>query len=38
MGTIIAVEEEDDDRMLTVSFMDHGTKKLKERYANLQLA
>jgi hypothetical protein len=24
--------------MLTVSFMDHGTKKLKERYANLQLA
>ncbi len=38
MGTIISVEEEDDDRMLTVSFMDHGTKKLKERYANLRLA
>ncbi|MGA8266618.1 MAG: UvrD-helicase domain-containing protein [Candidatus Acidiferrales bacterium] len=38
MGTIISVEEEDDDRMLTVSFVDHGTKKLKERYANLQLA
>jgi DNA helicase-2/ATP-dependent DNA helicase PcrA len=38
IGTIIGVEEEDDDRMLTVSFMDHGTKKLKERYANLQLA
>ncbi|MGC1684733.1 MAG: 3'-5' exonuclease, partial [Candidatus Acidiferrales bacterium] len=38
VGTIIGVEEEDDDRMLTVSFMDHGTKKLRERYANLQLA
>ena len=37
-GTILAVEEEEDDRMLTISFPDHGTKKLKERYANLQLA
>jgi DNA helicase II / ATP-dependent DNA helicase PcrA len=37
-GTIISVEEEDDDRMLTVSFSDYGTKKLKERYANLTLA
>jgi DNA helicase-2/ATP-dependent DNA helicase PcrA len=37
-GTIISVEEEDDDRMLTVSFRDYGTKKLKERYANLELA
>ena len=38
MGTIISVEEEEDDRVLTISFSDHGTKKLKERYANLQLA
>ena len=38
MGTIISVEEEEDDRLLTISFSDHGTKKLKERYANLQLA
>ena len=38
MGTIISVEEEEDDRLLTISFPDHGTKKLKERYANLQLA
>jgi len=38
MGTIIFVEDDGDDRMLTVSFIDHGTKKLKERYANLQLA
>jgi len=34
-GTIIAVEGDDDDRKLTVSFTDHGTKKLVERYANL---
>ena len=34
-GTIIGVEGEDDDRKLTVSFSDHGTKKLVERYANL---
>jgi DNA helicase II / ATP-dependent DNA helicase PcrA len=37
LGTIIAVEEEEEDRLLTVSFADHGTKKLMERYANLQL-
>ena len=37
-GTILAVEEEEDDRTLTISFPDHGTKKMKERYANLQLA
>jgi DNA helicase-2/ATP-dependent DNA helicase PcrA len=36
MGTIIGVEGEDDDRKLTVSFVDYGTKKLLERYANLQ--
>ncbi|MFZ0818757.1 MAG: UvrD-helicase domain-containing protein [Candidatus Acidiferrales bacterium] len=35
MGTIIGVEGEDEDRKLTVSFPDHGTKKLVERYANL---
>jgi DNA helicase-2/ATP-dependent DNA helicase PcrA len=34
-GTIIGVEGDDDDRKLTVSFTDHGTKKLIERYANL---
>lgn len=34
-GTIIGVEGDDDDRKLTVSFSDHGTKKLIERYANL---
>ncbi len=38
LGTILSVEEEEDDRMLTISFSDYGTKKLKERYANLQLA
>ena len=36
LGTIIAVEGEDEDRKLTVSFSDYGTKKLLERYANLQ--
>jgi DNA helicase-2/ATP-dependent DNA helicase PcrA len=34
-GTIIGVEGEDEERRLTVSFQDHGTKKLVERYANL---
>jgi DNA helicase-2/ATP-dependent DNA helicase PcrA len=34
-GTIIGVEGDDEDRKLTVSFSDHGTKKLIERYANL---
>jgi DNA helicase-2/ATP-dependent DNA helicase PcrA len=34
-GTIIGVEGEDEERKLTVSFSDHGTKKLVERYANL---
>jgi len=38
LGTILMVEDDDDDRVLTVSFSDYGTKKLKERYANLQLA
>jgi DNA helicase-2/ATP-dependent DNA helicase PcrA len=35
VGTIIGVDGDDDDRKLTVSFTDHGTKKLVERYANL---
>ncbi len=38
MGTIIGVDGEGDDRKLTVSFTDHGTKKLMERYANLERA
>ncbi len=38
IGTIIAVEDDDGDRKLTVSFLDHGTKKLLERYANLERA
>jgi DNA helicase-2/ATP-dependent DNA helicase PcrA len=37
-GTIIAVEGDEDDRRLTVSFVNHGTKKLVERYANLEPA
>ncbi|PYU10600.1 MAG: hypothetical protein DMG29_17215, partial [Acidobacteria bacterium] len=37
-GTIIAVEGEGDDRKLTVRFIDHGTKKLLERYAHLEFA
>jgi DNA helicase-2/ATP-dependent DNA helicase PcrA len=35
-GTIIHVEGDEDDRRLTVSFINHGTKKLVERFANLQ--
>jgi hypothetical protein len=38
IGTIIEVEGEDEERRLTVSFQDHGAKKLIERYANLSLA
>jgi DNA helicase-2/ATP-dependent DNA helicase PcrA len=38
IGTIIEVEGEGEDRKFTVSFQDHGPKKLLERYANLQLA
>jgi DNA helicase II / ATP-dependent DNA helicase PcrA len=38
IGTIIQVEGDGEDRRLTVSFQDHGAKKLLERYANLQLA
>jgi DNA helicase-2/ATP-dependent DNA helicase PcrA len=36
VGTIIGVDGEGDDRKLTVSFSDYGTKKLVERYANLE--
>jgi DNA helicase II / ATP-dependent DNA helicase PcrA len=38
VGTIIGVEGEGEERKLTVSFQDYGSKKLIERYANLQLA
>lgn len=38
VGTIVAVEGDEGDRKFTVSFTDHGVKKLMERYANLQLA
>jgi DNA helicase-2/ATP-dependent DNA helicase PcrA len=38
VGTIIGVDGEGEDRRLTISFQDHGPKKLIERYANLQLA
>ncbi|MGB0034429.1 MAG: UvrD-helicase domain-containing protein [Candidatus Acidiferrales bacterium] len=38
IGTITAVEGEGEDRRITVSFQDYGSKKLLERYANLQLA
>jgi DNA helicase-2/ATP-dependent DNA helicase PcrA len=38
IGTIVAIEGEGEDRKLTVSFQDYGSKKLIERFANLQLA
>jgi DNA helicase-2/ATP-dependent DNA helicase PcrA len=38
VGTIVAVEGDEGDRKFTVSFSDHGVKKLMERFANLQLA
>ena len=38
LGTIIHVDGDDEDRRLTVSFVNHGTKKLVERYANLSWA
>jgi DNA helicase II / ATP-dependent DNA helicase PcrA len=37
VGTIIAVDGEDEDRRLTVSFAGHGAKKFIERYAKLEL-
>ena len=36
VGTIIAVEGDDDDRRLSVTFPGRGTKKFVERYAQLQ--
>jgi DNA helicase-2/ATP-dependent DNA helicase PcrA len=36
-GTIVGVEGDEGDRKFTVSFTDHGVKKLMERFANLQL-
>jgi len=38
LGTIIAVDGKGEDRKLTVSFADCGTKKLVERYAQLERA
>ena len=38
VGTIIAVEGDGEERKLTVSFSDYGTKKLVERYAHLEWA
>jgi DNA helicase II / ATP-dependent DNA helicase PcrA len=37
IGTILKVEEDGEDRRFTVSFLDHGTKKLLERYAHLEV-
>jgi DNA helicase-2/ATP-dependent DNA helicase PcrA len=37
-GTIIDVEDDGEDRKLTVRFSDYGTKKLIERFAKLTLA
>jgi DNA helicase-2/ATP-dependent DNA helicase PcrA len=36
VGTIVAVEGEDEDRRLSVSFPGRGTKKFIERYAQLE--
>jgi DNA helicase-2/ATP-dependent DNA helicase PcrA len=38
IGTVLAVEGDGEDRKLTVSFPDYGTKKLLERYAHLEWA
>src|SRR5262249_54110620 len=36
VGTIIAIEGDDDDRRLSVTFPGRGTKKFVERYAQLE--
>jgi ATP-dependent DNA helicase UvrD/PcrA len=36
VGTIIAIEGDEDDRRLSVTFPGRGTKKFVERYANLE--
>lgn len=38
LGTVIEVDGDDEDRKLTVSFVNYGTKKLVERFANLSWA
>jgi ATP-dependent DNA helicase UvrD/PcrA len=38
IGTILEIEEEGDDRKLTISFPGYGAKKLIERYAQLERA
>src|SRR5467141_2824826 len=38
VGTIVGVEGEDEDRRVSVSFPSRGTKKLIERYAQLEQA
>jgi DNA helicase-2/ATP-dependent DNA helicase PcrA len=38
VGTIVAVEGEDEDRRVSVSFPGRGTKKFIERYAQLEQA
>jgi DNA helicase-2/ATP-dependent DNA helicase PcrA len=38
VGTITGVEGEGEERKFTVSFQDYGSKKLLERYANLEFA
>jgi len=38
VGTITGVEGEGEERKFTVSFQDYGSKKLVERYANLEFA
>jgi DNA helicase-2/ATP-dependent DNA helicase PcrA len=38
MGTVVAVEGEEEDRRVSVSFPGRGTKKFIERYAQLELA
>jgi DNA helicase-2/ATP-dependent DNA helicase PcrA len=35
-GTVLAVEEDEGDRTLTVSFAGYGAKRLKERFAHLE--
>ena len=37
IGTILKIEDDGDDRRLTVNFRDYGTKKFIERYAHLQI-
>ena len=36
VGTIIAIEGDEDDRRLSVTFPGRGTKKFVERYAQLE--